>query len=95
MLAFMESYDVIMCPTEAFPALSHGQGQHEDVQRGWSYTSAYNMTGWPAAVVRGGATSDGMPIGVQVVARPWREDVVLAVAQLLETSLGGWQRSPV
>ena len=95
MLAFMENYDVILCPTEAFPALSHGEAQHEDVQRGWSYTSAYNMTGWPAAVVRGGATPDGMPIGVQVVARPWREDVVLAVAQMMETSLGGWQRPPI
>jgi amidase len=33
-----------------------------------------------------------LPIGVQVVARPWREDVALAVAQHLETVLGDWQR---
>ena len=32
-----------------------------------------------------------MPIGVQIVGRPWRDDVVLAVAQFLEDELGGWQ----
>ena len=56
-----------------------------------SYTNAYNLTGWPAAVVRGGTSPEGLPIGVQIVARPWREDVALAVAQQLETALGGWQ----
>ena len=34
----------------------------------------------------------GLPIGVQIVARPWREDVALAVAKHLETVLGGWER---
>ena len=95
MLAFMESYDVILCPPEAFPAVAHGGTKDEDVDRGYSYTSAYNVTGWPGAVVRGGSTSDGLPVGVQVVARPWREDVALAVAQHLETALGGWQRPPI
>jgi len=42
--------------------------------------------------VRGGTSPEGSPIGVQVVARPWREDIALAVAQHLETVLGGWQR---
>jgi len=46
-------------------------------------------------VVRGGTSSEGLPIGVQVVARPWREDVALAVAQVLEEALGGWQRPPL
>ena len=95
MLGFMENYDVILCPTEAFPAQIHSEAELEDVKRGWTYTSAYNMTGWPGVVVRGGTASGGMPIGVQVVARPWREDVALAVAQHIETSLGGWQRPPI
>ena len=61
------------------------------MRKGFSYTGAYNLTGWPGAVVRGGTSPEGLPIGVQVVARPWREDVALAVAQQLETALGGWQ----
>ena len=46
-------------------------------------------------MVRAGTSPDGLPIGVQVVARPWREDVSLAVAQYLEGALGGWQRPPM
>jgi amidase len=46
-------------------------------------------------VVRGGTSPEGLPIGVQLVARPWREDVALAVAQSLEGALGGWQRPPL
>ena len=52
-------------------------------------TAAYSFTGWPA--VRAGATSEGMPVGVQIVGRPWRDDVVLAAMQSLEEELGGWQ----
>jgi amidase len=42
------------------------------------------MTGWPAAVVRAGTSSSGLPLGVQVVGRPWREDVVLALIGAIE-----------
>jgi amidase len=52
---------------------------------------AFNVTGWPAVVVRGGTAPDGMPIGVQVVAKPWREDQAIAVAAIIEKKLGGWQ----
>ena len=90
MLSFMEQYDVILCPTCAYPAPPHGQLMAD--AKSTSYTRTYNQTGWPGAVVRGGTSLEGLPIGVQVVARPWREDVALAVAQHLETALGGWQR---
>jgi amidase len=93
MLAFIEDYDLIICPTNAFPAMPHGQVSAKG--DGYSYTRIYNLTGWPAAVVRGGTSSEGLPIGVQIVGRPWCEDVVLAVAQRLESALGGWQRPPL
>jgi amidase len=53
----------------------------EDHLAGFSYTMSYNLTGWPSVVVRGGTSPEGLPIGVQVVARPWREDVALALAK--------------
>ena len=93
MLSFLKDYDVILCPVNAFPALPHGS-VGENLQA-FSYTMTYNLTGWPDAVVRGGASSEGLPIGVQIVAHPWREYVALAVAQHLETALGGWQRPPL
>ena len=63
--------------------------------KAFTYTAAYNLTGWPAAVVRCGTSDDGMPIGVQVVGRPWREDVCLAIAKQLETIFGGWKKPQI
>ncbi|MEW6299561.1 MAG: amidase family protein [Thermodesulfobacteriota bacterium] len=93
MLAFLEQYDVIICPVNAYPALPHGATF--DHLAAFGYTQAYNLTGWPGVVVRGGTSPEGLPIGVQIVARPWREDIALAVAQHVETALGGWQRPPL
>jgi amidase len=90
MLTFMEGYDVIVCPAWGCPAEPHGTFFDRDHKP--SFTCQFNLTGWPAVVVRGGSTRTGLPIGVQVVARPWREDVALAVAQHLEVALGGWRR---
>jgi amidase len=90
MLSFMESHDVILCPVNAVPAMKHGSENGENL-RPFSYTMTYNLTGWPGAVVRGGSSPEGLPIGIQIVARPWREDIVLAVARLLESELGGFQ----
>ena len=93
MLAFMEAYDLIICPVNAFPAMPHGQVSAQG--DGYSYTRIYNLTGWPGAVVRGGSSPEGLPIGVQIIARPWREDVALAVALYLEQTFGGWQKPPL
>jgi amidase len=95
MLSFMENYDVIICPVCSHSAMHHGTTFDEDKFPAFSYTMTYNLTGWPAAVVRGGTSPEGLPIGVQVVARPWRDDVALAVAQHIEKVLGGWQRPPL
>jgi amidase len=90
LLAFLENYDALLCPVCAFPGMVHGSTY--DRLPSFSYTMTYNLTGWPGAVVRVGTSAEGLPIGVQIVARPWREDVALAAAQHLETALGGYQR---
>lgn len=95
MLGFFRDYDAILAPVCAFPAPPHGATMDAEMRLGFSYTGAYNLTGWPGSVVRGGVSPEGLPIGVQVVARPWREDVALTLAQCLETALGGWQRPPL
>ena len=91
MLGFIQGYDAIICPTAAMPAPPHGE-TFADSSRNAFYTGPYNLTGWPGTVVRGGTSPEGLPIGVQVIARPWREDVSLALAGLLESALGGWQQ---
>jgi amidase len=95
MLSFMNNHDVIVCPVNAYPAPLHGVSFDPYKFPAFVYPMTYNLTGWPAVVVRVGTSPEGLPIGVQVVARPWREDVALAVAQHIETVLGGWQRPPL
>ena len=70
-------------------------GSTYDQLESFSYTMTWNLSGWPAAVVRAGWMPGGLPIGVQVVARPWREDVALAAAEAIESTLGGFQPPPV
>jgi amidase len=90
MLGFMANYDVIICPTNANVAIKHDTLYEHFA--GFSYTATYNLTGYPAAVVRAGTSLEGLPIGVQIVANPWREDVALKVAQFVEEAFGGWQK---
>jgi amidase len=91
LLSFVEKYEVIICPVCATPAWSHSSTITEKQFIAGSYSMTFNLTGWPGVAVRGGTSPEGLPIGVQVVTRPWREDIALAVAHHLETVLGGWQ----
>ena len=92
LLAFLEDYDVLLCPVSAHPARALDS---QPLPLRVSYTSLYNITGWPAAVVRAGSSPEGLPLGIQIVGRPWREDVVLAAAALIESKTGGWQKPPL
>lgn len=85
MLGFFEDFDVLICPVNAHTAIP--LGSQEDISA-YTYTMAYNLTGWPAAVMRCGTDSEGLPIGLQIVARPFREDQCLALAGWLESRLG-------
>jgi amidase len=89
LISFLAKYDVIICPVNAYPAMSHETAL--DQSDGWTYSRVFNLTGWPVSVVRAGTSPEGLPIGVQIVTRPWHEDVALAVAGHIETTLGGWQ----
>jgi amidase len=97
MLDWMKSYDVFICPTSNKPAQPiDRKGPNPQATDGWPYTGVFNSTGWPVVVVRCGSSADGkLPIGLQVVAAPWREDLCLAVASYLESQSGGWKKPPI
>ncbi|WP_375463533.1 amidase [uncultured Methylobacterium sp.] len=94
-LGFLEDYDALLSPVAPYVAPPHGMSFDPDRQRGVGYAQMHNLTGWPAATVRVGTSPEGMPIGVQVAAHPWREDVALALARHLEDSFGGWSRPSI
>jgi Asp-tRNA(Asn)/Glu-tRNA(Gln) amidotransferase A subunit family amidase len=93
----MRKYPVLICPVAAIPAFHHGEREWQVEEKtvkyldAWSYCEWFNLLGFPAVVVPMGCSVDGLPIGVQIVGRPWEEEVVLAIAARLEAERGPWQ----
>ena len=89
--AQMQRYPILLCPAAAIPAFRHGErrwqveGKTVDYLDAWSYTEFFNLLGNPAAVVPVGQSSEGLPVGVQIIGRPWEEEEVLSVAGALES----------
>ena len=91
-LQFMSDYDAILCPPSHSIARPH-LSSRSDTFNDWSYITIHNLLGWPGATVRAGTSkADNLPVGVQIVAAPWREDIVLALLKKVETLFGGYQR---
>jgi amidase len=91
MLEFLEPYDLILSPAFDRPAPRHEEVDEDRTWHGVSYTTPFSLTGWPAAIVRAGTAAGTLPLGVQIVARPWHDHVALAAAACVETALGGWR----
>ena len=91
MLHFAELYDGLLSPIAPFAAPLHGASFDDDKLPGFGYAMMHNLTGWPSTAVRAGTSPEGLPIDVQIAARPWREDVSLALALAIEKRLTGWK----
>jgi Asp-tRNA(Asn)/Glu-tRNA(Gln) amidotransferase A subunit family amidase len=94
LLAEMENFPILLCPVCAIPAFRHGERswdvdgqrvQYLDVMR---FTQWFNLLGAPAAVVPAGRSPVGLPIGVQIVGRPFEDERVLGIAAAVEASYG-------
>jgi Asp-tRNA(Asn)/Glu-tRNA(Gln) amidotransferase A subunit family amidase len=100
-LAQMREYPILLCPPAAIPAFRHQErswslaGQTVHYLDAWSYTEWFNLLGNPAAVVPVSHSSEGLPIGVQIVGRPWEEEEVLAVAAVVEKHCNAWRVPPL
>ncbi len=99
--AQMQTYPVLLCPVAAIPAFRHGERSWEVEGRtvqyldAWSYTEWFNLLGTPAVAVPVGKSPEDLPIGVQIVARPWEEEIALSVAAVVEEQCGGWRLPPI
>jgi Asp-tRNA(Asn)/Glu-tRNA(Gln) amidotransferase A subunit family amidase len=100
-LAEMRAYPVLLCPVASIPAFRHGErswdidGQSVQYLDAWSYCEWFNLLGFPAAVVPVGTSPEGLPIGVQIVGRPWEEELVLEIAAVIEKACGGFRPPPI
>jgi Asp-tRNA(Asn)/Glu-tRNA(Gln) amidotransferase A subunit family amidase len=99
--AQMRQYPILLCPAAAIPAFRHGERSWQVEDRtvhyldAWSYTEFFSLLGNPAAVVPIGRSTEGLPIGVQIVGRPWEEEQVLTIAAALEKQCGAWKIPPI
>src|SRR6202040_2537721 len=94
----MHDTPILLSPVSPGPAFRHGQGNYRpgtgyrDTMR---FSQWLNLTGFPGASVAFGVSNEGLPIGVQVIGRPFEDELVLAVAEAIEQARGPWQPPPV
>jgi amidase len=96
----LDPWDVWLLPVAATPAFTHrpswsavevaGKSYPHGVANG-AYTLPFNLSGHPAVVIPIGQTQTGLPIGMQIIGKRWREMELLAIAQELDTVVGVFQ----
>jgi Asp-tRNA(Asn)/Glu-tRNA(Gln) amidotransferase A subunit family amidase len=90
LLRWMETTPLIVAPVGATPAFAHDtlkvtvHGSTMGTFRAFSYAQAFNVFDLPVVTVPAGRSKDGLPIGVQIVGRPFAEEMVLAAAEIVE-----------
>jgi amidase len=90
----MREFPVLLCPVASVPAWKHGErtwtidGQTVEYLDAVRHTQWFNTLGAPAAVVPVGRSPEGLPIGVQIAARPFEDEVALGVAGFVDRAFG-------
>jgi Asp-tRNA(Asn)/Glu-tRNA(Gln) amidotransferase A subunit family amidase len=98
LLRQMQDTPILLSPVSTSPAFRHGQGNYHpgtgyrDTMR---FSQWLNLTGFPGASVPAGVSNEGLPIGVQVIGRPFEDELVLAVAEAIEQARGPWLAPPI
>jgi len=90
----LSTFPVLLCPVASIPAFRHNE-------RNWTidgtpvgyldavrHTQWFNATAMPAAVVPVGSSPEGLPIGIQIAARPFEDETALAVAAVIDAAFG-------
>lgn len=91
----MRDVPILLSPVSTTTAFPHGEGTwrpnakqcYRDTMR---FSQWLNLTGFPGVSVPTCLSSDGLPIGIQVIGRPHEEELVLAVAERIENARGPW-----
>jgi amidase len=101
LIDWMAETPIIVSPVGSTPAYKHGTlkvsigDQTLSTFRAFSYAQTFNVFDLPVAVIRAGTTAAGLPIGVQIIGRPFTEQNILAVATIIEKAIGGSQPPPL
>lgn len=100
-IARADRVDAVLTPALALTPRPVGWYDADDGERNFAqqvrytpYTSMVNVSGLPAIVLPVHVTAEGLPMGVQLIGRPGREDVLLAIGAQLERRLHWERRHP-
>lgn len=99
LLRQLRDIPVLLSPVSTAPAFSHRAGSYRpgdpcnyrDTMR---FCQWLNLAGLPGLSLPFGLSPEGLPINVQLIARPYEEELLLAVAESLEQARGPWQPPP-
>jgi amidase len=94
LLEEMREFPVLLSPVCSVPAFRHGErrwqidGREVEYLDAMRYTQWWNLLGAPAAVVPVGRSPEGLPVGVQIMARPYEDEIALDVAGVIDSAFG-------
>jgi amidase len=87
-------YSVLICPVASIPAFRHGErawsidGTQVEYLDAVRHTQWFNALAMPAAVVPVGNSPEGLPIGVQIAAQPFDDEMALGIAAVVDAAFG-------
>jgi Asp-tRNA(Asn)/Glu-tRNA(Gln) amidotransferase A subunit family amidase len=90
----MQNVPILLSPVSFGPAFRHGCGNYRpgtgylDTMR---FSQWLNLTGFPGVSVPVQLSNEALPIGVQLIGRPFEDELLLSVAEAIEQSRGPWQ----
>jgi len=95
LLRQLRDVPILLSPVSTAPAFRHGEGNYRagdphnyrDTMR---FCQWLNLAGFPGVSLPFGSSLEGLPINVQLIGRPFEEELLLAVAESLEQSRGPW-----
>ncbi|MGF1649791.1 MAG: Asp-tRNA(Asn)/Glu-tRNA(Gln) amidotransferase subunit GatA [Hyphomicrobiaceae bacterium] len=82
--------DVVLTPTTPSPAFAHGEKSGDPIAMYLEdiFTVTANMAGLPGISVPAGLSSNGLPLGLQLIAKPFDEEMLFRTAAVIEASAG-------
>jgi amidase len=97
----LETYDVLICPTNALPAVPAEfdqtsdkveiNGKEVNPSLGWVMTTPFNMLSrCPVLTIPSGRAANGVPTGIQIVGRTYSDADVFRAGLAYETAQGQW-----
>ncbi len=85
-----ESVDLLLTPTAPSAAFAIGEKQDDPITMYQNdvFTVPSSLAGMPAISLPGGLNADGLPLGLQIIGKPFDEETVLRAAEVLEKAVG-------